>query len=238
MLIISRTGRVLMLCLFIAMFAMAQTSKEALAVIHNVESAMGGIQNYDNTPFLKWDFGKRTLYWNKWTGDVRIENPEEALVILVNINTIEGKAFKNGNLVNNTNETKQLLQKGKNWWINDSYWLVMPWKLRDPGVSVTIVKTEILENGNEAAVLQLTFNNVGVTPDNKYHVYVDKTDNLIKQWAFYKKFDDAEPKFILPWDNYQNVGLIKLSFNRSKFGPKNVEAGENFNQKLFLDISY
>jgi hypothetical protein len=46
----------------------------------------------------------RKLLWNKWTGDVRIENPSANQVILVNINTLKGKVYENGTLVQD--ETK------------------------------------------------------------------------------------------------------------------------------------
>jgi hypothetical protein len=45
------------------------------------------------------------------------------------------------------------------------------------------------------------YNAVGVTPENKYWLYVDK--DLIKQWAYYQNFKDSEPKFLKPWNNYQ-----------------------------------
>ncbi|PQV51790.1 hypothetical protein CLV33_101723 [Jejuia pallidilutea] len=216
----------------------AQSSKKATAIANKVVKAMGGMEHYNNTHFIKWDFAKRTLFWDKWTGDVRIESPENNLVILVNINTLKGKVFKNNLLVQDETKQNELLVKGKNWWINDSYWLVMPWKLQDPGVTLSHVKTETLNNGHTADVLQLTFNDVGVTPENKYYIYVDQTDNLIKQWEFFPNFNDAEPKFILPWDNYQNTGNILLSFNRSKFGPKNVEVSQEMNKTLFAELNY
>ncbi len=211
---------------------------KAMAIAEKVVSAMGGMENYNNTHFIKWDFAKRKLFWDKWTGDVRIESPKDSLTILVNVNTMKGKAFKGNTLVTDTEELEQLLQKGKNWWINDSYWLVMPWKLDDPGVTLAYVKSEALENGHMSDVLQLTFQAVGVTPDNKYYVYVDQTDNLIKQWAFFANFKDEEPRFIGPWDNYQRAGDILLSFDRSKFGPKHVEVKQEFNPKIFSDLAY
>lgn len=216
----------------------AQSSEKATAIANKVVTAMGGMENYNNTHFIKWDFGKRTLFWDKWTGDVRIEIPEDSTTILVNINTMAGKVFKNKSLIKDADALKKQLTKGKNIWINDSYWLVMPWKLQDPGVNLTLVKTEKLPNGNLADVLQLTFNAVGVTPQNKYYVYVDQTDHLIKQWAFFPKYNDKEPRFTMPWDNYQKTGNILLSFNRSKFGPKNVEVKQEFNEKLFTDLKY
>lgn len=230
---------ILLFCLCLSTINFAQSSnKKAISIANNVQNAMGGAQNYSNTKFIQWQFAKRKLYWNKWTGDVRIESPKDSLTILVNINTLKGKAFKDNVPITNTATLNTLLQKGKNWWINDAYWLVMPWKLQDPGVTLDYLKTETLSNGNTADVLQLTFNAVGVTPQNKYYVYVDQTDNLIKQWAFFKKFNDTVPKFTMPWDNYQKAGTILLSFNRSAFGPTHVVVKQAFNKKLFTDIVY
>jgi hypothetical protein len=55
----------------------------------------------------------------------------------------------------------------------------MPWKLQDPGVNLTYVKTEQLPNGTTADILQLTFNAVGVTPENKYSMSIKKTTKAV-----------------------------------------------------------
>ena len=226
---------VLILITTISIQAQSNTEK-ATTIANEVVVAMGGIENYNNTHFIQWNFGKRTLYWDKWTGNVRIENPEKNLVILVNINALTGKVFENDTLIIDEEKTKQLLTQGKNWWINDSYWLVMPWKLQDPGVTLTYIKTDTLPDGKLADVLQLTFDSVGVTPENKYLVYVDQEEHFIKQWAYFKSFNDAEPKFIRPWDNYQKAGDILLSFDRSEFGPTNVIVKQDFDSEIFTNL--
>jgi hypothetical protein len=91
-------------------------------------------------------------------GDVRVENPSANQVILVNINTLKGKVYENGALVTDENKTNALFSKRKNRWINDAYWLVMPWKLQDPGVTLSYVKTDTYKKA--ADVLQLTFSGV------------------------------------------------------------------------------
>lgn len=218
---------------------MAQsTDKKANSIVQEMLTAMGGIKNYNATHFIQWDFVNRKIFWDKWTGDVRIENPIAKQVILVNINTLQGKVYENGLLLNDDNKTKELLVKAKNWWINDSYWLLMPWKLQDSGVHLTYVKTDQLPNGKMVDILQLTFNGVGVTPENKYLVYVDKKEHLIIQWAYYQNFNDAEPKFLKPWNNYQKVGSILLSFDRlnEDVGPKNVIVKSNFDASIFTKL--
>lgn len=211
--------------------------KKADEIVKNMLTAMGGLKNYNKTHFIQWNFVNRKLFWDKWTGNVRIENPTENQVILVNINTLKGKVYENGILVKDQTKVNGLLRKAKNWWINDSYWLVMPWKLQDPGVNLTYVKTDKLPNGKTADILQLTFSAVGVTPDNKYLLYVDREDHLVKQWAHYKNFNDAKPKFVKPWNNYQKVGSILLSFDRPNedVGPKNVMVKNNIDSSLFTE---
>lgn len=212
--------------------------KKANAIVKKMLVAMGGVKNYNETRFIQWDFVGRKLFWDKWTGDIRVENPSANQVVLVNINTLKGKAFENGVLIEDATKTNVLLEKAKNWWINDSYWLVMPWKLQDPGTNLSYVKTVKLENGKKVDVLQLTFNAVGVTPDNKYWLYVDQENHLITQWAYYKNFNDAEPKFMKPWNNYQKMGDILLSFDRpnEEVGPKNVVVKTDFDASIFTKL--
>jgi hypothetical protein len=236
---ISKLILVLLLIIFNNNPLLAQPdAKKANAIVKDMLDAMGGMKNYNNIHFIQWEFVNRKLYWDKWTGDFRVENPEANQTILVNINTLKGKVFENGVLVEDAKKSNELLIKAKNWWINDSYWLVMPWKLQDPGVTLSYLKQEKLANGKPADILQLTFNSVGVTPENKYWVYIDKEDQLIKQWAYYKSYNDAEPKFLKPWNNYQKVGDILLSFNRinEDLSPKNVVVKSDFDPSIFSKL--
>ncbi|SEA71474.1 hypothetical protein SAMN05443667_107212 [Flavobacterium gillisiae] len=225
--------------IFTSTSVLAQSKdKKADAIVKEMLTAMGGANNYNNTHFIQWDFVNRKLSWDKWTGNVRVENPTAKQVILVNINTLKGKVYENGDLVTDETKANPLLEKAKNWWINDSYWLVMPWKLQDPGVTLAYVKTDKLPNGKTADILQLTFSAVGVTPENKYWLYVDKENHLIQQWAYYKNFNDVEPKFLKPWNNYQKVGDILLSFDRPNedVGPKNVVVKSTFDSTIFTEL--
>ena len=67
-------------------------------------------------------------------------------------------------------------------------------------------------------VLQLTFEKVGVTPDNKYKVWVDKETRLVSQWAYFEKFTDTTPKLVNAWSEYKPYGSILLSGSRGERG--------------------
>jgi hypothetical protein len=65
-------------------------------------------------------------------------------------------------------------------------------------------------------VLELTFNAVGVTPENKYNVYVNPSSKLVVQWDFFKKYSDEKPGFSTPWSDYRGLGNIMLALSRGE----------------------
>jgi hypothetical protein len=71
-----------------------------------------------------------------------------------------------------------------------------------------------MEDGRPARVLRLSFEDVGLTPENLYDVYVSTESGLIEQWAFYRDGEDEEPRFITPWHDWRRHGRILLSHDR------------------------
>ena len=137
-------------------------------------------------------------------------------VILVNINDGSGKVFFDGIETTHPDSLSKYLTRGKGIWINDAYWLFMPFKLKDSGVTLTYVGEDTTQTGIASHKLQLTFENVGNTPQNKYHVWVDKSDELVKQWAFYTDNTNEEPRFVNPWVGYEKYGSLLLSGDRGQ----------------------
>ncbi len=198
-------------------FNLKGSDPRAIKIADEVMTALGGRKNWDQTRYLSWSFfGVRQHYWDRYSGDVRIESPRDSTTFLMNIHSMEGKVQKNGRLLENPETLKQLLQRGKNIWINDSYWLVMPFKLKDSGVTLKYAGVKNTESGKAADVLQLTFDEVGSTPHNKYEVFVDKESHLVTQWAYFPVATDTIPRFTTPWENYEKKGAILLSGGRGK----------------------
>ena len=200
-----------------------ESDAAAIAIAEQVMQAQGGFDNWQHTQYIQWTFfGKRTLLWDKFSGDVRIELSEDLKnTIIVNIHTSKGKAEKDGIEVTDEATLNELLHKAKSIWINDSYWLTMPYKLKDSGVTLKYVKQDKVDE-LEVDVLQMTFENVGDTPDNKYLIYVDQKSHLVVQWAFFTNFEDEQPRFVTPWADYKLYGNILLSGDRGKFKLSNI----------------
>lgn len=187
----------------------------ATLIADKVMVAMGGRKAWDNSRYLKWNFfGRRSHVWDKTSGDVRIEDPSKELIILMNINTMEGKVRIGEQELTAADSLSEYLERGKKMWINDSYWLVMPYKLKDTGVTLYYLGESTTETGIKSDLIKLTFEDVGVTPENFYDVWVDIDTKLIVQWAYYPSMEYSEPSFITPWTNYKKYGDILLSGDR------------------------
>lgn len=219
-------------------FDVENSDSQAVQLADSVMLAMGGRENWDKTRYISWNFfGRRDLIWDKHTGDVRIESHPDSTIYLVNVNTLEGRVQVKGTELTEPDSLQKMLAKAKSIWINDSYWLVMPFKLKDTGVTLKYLGEDTMLTGAPGEVLELTFREVGDTPQNKYRVYVDPQDNLVKQWAYYKDASQDSASQVWPFDNYQKYGNILLSANRSdNRGPRDVRVDEKLPRTLFTEF--
>ena len=218
-------------------FDLEHSDPAAIQLADSIMAAMGGRENWDKTRFISWNFfGVRDLTWDKHSGRVRIESPKDTSVYLVNITTGEGKVKYHGKEITEADTLKKLLARAKGIWINDSYWLTMPFKLKDSGVTLKYFGEDTLKN-EHYNILELTFKEVGDTPENKYRLYVGIKDKMIKHWAYFNDAKKDTANFIRPWDNYQKYGNVLLSADRSdNGGPKNVKVEETLSDKLFTEF--
>ncbi len=192
---------------------------KALQIADEVMQAMGGQTAWNTAHYISWNFfGNRTLIWDKWAGDARIEWLKKPLKVIINMNSGKGKVLLNGVEQTQPDSLAKYLKMGKETWINDSYWLVMPFKMRDAGATLRSLGDGTTDTGQAADMLQMTFSKVGVTPENKYQVWVDKKTRLVTQWAYFEKFTDEKPQFQLPWTDYQHYGNLLLSGGRGREG--------------------
>ncbi|GAB4332988.1 MAG: hypothetical protein Kow0037_11030 [Calditrichia bacterium] len=186
----------------------------AQAIADSILLALGGKKNWENTRYLAWNFlDSRHHIWDKKTGRLHFESKD--LLVLMNVNTKKGRAWKGNVEINDTIELNETLEKTYAIWINDSYWLTMPFKLKDPGVHLKYLGEKVVDDF-PAYVLELTFDRVGLTPQNKYHVYVHKRSKLIRRWDYFSNSTDSLPKMSSPWNNWRQYGNILLSDSRGE----------------------
>jgi len=102
-------------------------------------------------------------------------------------------------------------------WVNDSYWLLMPMKLLDGGVKLAHGGTQEVE-GQKYEVLNMSFQDVGLTPGDKYTLYIDPQEKLVRRWDY---MPSAEKKMSGTWDGYEQFGPLKLA-TKHQFGDRQI----------------
>jgi hypothetical protein len=102
-------------------------------------------------------------------------------------------------------------------WTNDSYWLLAPLKLFDMGVTrEALGRREVA--GKTYEVLQLSFQGVGMTPGDRYNLYIDSFTSLVAYWDY---MPSAETTMQATWEKYRHVEGLKLA-TFHKMGTKTI----------------
>ena len=211
----------------------------AIAWADRVMAAMGGRAAWDGSRYLSWNFfGRRRLLWDKEQGRVRIERPSDSLVVLLGPEYESGTCARHGTEMTEPDSLAKYLDLGRRIWINDSYWLAMPFKLKDSGVALRYFGADTTSTGASAEKLQLTFEEVGVTPDNKYWVWIDPQTDLVTEWAYFQSAADSLPAIVTPWQDYRRYGALLLSGDRGDRELSEIKVWTEAPPALFSDLTY
>jgi hypothetical protein len=188
-------------------------------IAHTMMNAMGGEKAWYAAHFVRFDFkvnvgGKmvedRSHLWDKMTGRYRLEDKTKdgkPRVVLFRINDRHGETYVDGKKVEGPAGAKAV-NDAYEAFINDMYWLAMPWKWLDQGVNLKYMGPKTL--GNESGeVVRLTFDHVGLTPGDRYDAFVSSQSHLMTHWDFKLQSGD---KGAFDWQ-YLDTGGIKLAKN-------------------------
>lgn len=194
----------------------ADSDKKAVAIADRVMKALGGEKRWNDLTGLRWSFGSevgdtlrslRRHAWNKHTGWHRVEGKNRAgqdFVFIENLNdTTVGMAWMNGTPIEG-DSLKKLLRNAKRMWTNDTYWMLMPYKLRDPGVRLKYEGKAKL-GAAEYDKVALSFEQVGQTPGDRYWIYVHPRTHRIERWDYLLEGDQPPPQTI-SWEGWQAHG--------------------------------
>lgn len=122
---------------------------------------------YINTDYIEFTFKNRHKYiWYKT--DNKCEVYWKDFTVILNLDNKElSKVFVASQEYEGEDKAK-LTQKALDYFNNDSFWLVAPYKVFDPGTERRIVKTE---DGKNA--LLVTYTSGGTTPGDSYLWHLD-----------------------------------------------------------------
>ncbi len=167
---------------------------KAVEIAKSLMDAMGGEDAWNNVHFVRYGFivsmggetkVNRRHLWDKWTGRYRLESTTrdgESQIVLFNVNDRQGDVFIDGARIDGAAKD-EALKGAYGAFINDMYWLAMPWKWLDPGVSLQYLGPS--EHGGKVCeIVELSFDSVGLTPGDRYRAYVSPETRLMTRWEY------------------------------------------------------
>jgi len=222
-----------------AQSVMATGDEKAMALAKDIEDASGGRENWDKVHYLSFDyFGSRYWFWDKFKNRYRVESEKRKYRIAGSLDGKGTHLWLRGNVVTNADSLSKYKDLAYKAWINDTYWLILPFKLLDPGVQLHYAGDCQVDSTHRATCIDLTFQNVGVTPENKYRIYIDTMANQIIYWDHFQNKNDSLPGLSNPWTDYKQYGSIKLASGRGdERGLEQIEISDHLPDQLFTDVS-
>jgi hypothetical protein len=212
-----------------AAFDPSRSDRRAIEVADAVLRALGGAEAWEKTRFIHFVFAfeaggarkaSRTHLWDRYAGRLRYERTDpdgRPLVVLLDANTRRGEAYRDGAALPPA-EAKALLEEAYEAWINDTYWLLMPYKMKDPGVRLSY-DGEVSEGGATYDRVLLRFDGVGLTPGDRYWAYVDRATGLMRRWAYVLEGQPAGSQpTIWEWKGWARHGGILLAPEKVRVG--------------------
>ncbi len=200
----------------------------ANTIARKIESATGKA-DFDNFRYLRWSTVRdHKFVWDKTQKKVIVHFADYK--VLLHLDHLDSSRIFDDGLLK-ANKKEAIIQKAYSHFCNDSFWLIAPYKLFDPGV-----ERKIVVDGVDKLLL-ITYASGGVTPGDSYLWYLD--DNYlptsIQMWTAKVPLNGIR----FSWENYKTIsGEAKIA-QTHRFGPlniyiENLEAG-NTMQDLKLD---
>ena len=169
---------------------------------------------YKATDYIEFTFKKRHHFkWHKTENrcEVYWKNVKVDLDL---VNLVNSKVFISETPYQGE-DTQDYIQKAKDLFNNDTFWLVAPYKVFDEGVERRLVKTE---NGKDA--LLVTYTNGGSTPGDSYLWHFDA---------------NGKPKSYQMWVDILPIDGLKASWSNWTTTETDVQL-PTFHKLLFMGL--
>lgn len=155
---------------------------------------------WEALPSISWSFPPdHHFFWDKETHKVAVSWGEYRA--LINPDDRTGKVWQDDHLLEDG--TGERIDEAISYFFNDSFWLIAPYKVKDPGAVRKLIRHE----GKEALLVQYTRG--GDTPGDSYLWLLDDDYQPVawKLWVSILPIGGLE----FTWEQWQNVDGARIS---------------------------
>lgn len=211
-------------------FDPSKSDEKAIAIADKVIAAAGGADRWAKVAYMKFTFMirrgdkagvSRTHWWDKHGQRSRMEGPSrdgKPVVAIVDHVTKQGEATLDGQLLF-AEDARKYTDIAYSSLINDAYWLVMPFKLKDPGVRLRY-DGELKAGPTLYDKVVLTFDDgTGLTSKDRYTLFVNRATSIIESWSYVLQGQGANTSPVAwQWVDYAPAGGLNLSRLKTQAG--------------------
>lgn len=173
---------------------------------------------YKDTRFVEWSFAKdkHRYMWDKEQQIVEVQWEDYKVHLNLKDNR-KSKAIKNNTPLDNSQEL-EVVQKARTYFNNDSFWLVAPYKVFDPGTERRLVH---LKDGTDG--LLVTYTTGGDTPGDSYLWILDSkgVPESFKMWVKIIPLGGLEAS----WEGWNMMESGALLPTKHQLGPFKLNMG-------------
>ena len=188
-------------------------------------------QAYDQINYINFEFfgGGHKYIWDKASNNAVISWGENKVVL--NLDSQKSVVYKNGEVIDG-DEAEKMKQKAWSYWCNDSFWLVAPYKVFDPGTKRSLVDVE-----EGAYGLMIDYVSGGVTPGDSYLWILDEN----YQPTGFKMWTQIIPVkgMYVDWKIWEDYNGAKLCLSHTMAGKlrslQNVKVGNTLAEIGYQD---
>lgn len=199
----------------------AASDVRSLRVSARIHDRLGG-EALDQTALLGFDFVvydegrellRRSHLWDRRTNDYRVRLPRREggpCTVWFDLDAPEYGEARCARHPVSQEEEADLLEAAWGAFINDTWWLLMPFKWEDPGVDLTWIGRERSGKTHWDVVLLEFSEGTGLTPGDRYWAYVDRRTGRMDKWEMLLEGSEGDPKPVY-WTGWEEHGGVLLS---------------------------
>jgi hypothetical protein len=155
--------------------------------------------------------------WDRVTGEYRVSGRDQKgndFVVVMNSKTRKGRAWLNGEEVKDS-RLDETLALGYRRFVNDTFWLLMPLTMLDPGAHRTAEGERTDSCGRTWDVVKLTYDNGGFSPGDTYWAWINRDSGLVEEWDMkLAGVPDEEPPLSVMFHDYARFEGVLISTRR------------------------
>ncbi|MEA2237627.1 MAG: hypothetical protein QOC81_2351 [Thermoanaerobaculia bacterium] len=164
--------------------------------------------------------------WDRTTGLYRVSGKDPKgvpFVVVENVKTKSGRAWQNGVEVRDPAALQELMTLGYRRFINDTYWLLMPLKMLEPGVRRSAMGERTDACGRKWDVVRIIFDQSPGVPTDTYWAWINHDSGIVEEWDMKLAGTPADQ---LPvevfFHDFRRVGGVLISTRREVKGKNQI----------------